>query len=264
MTTVNFSIEELIFCLYNEGCYQNGVSLKEAYFPNLNDEELNLVFQVACRSLLAKDMVELRENQYRLKEEFKPYIHVLNFSPHHLKASKILEDGEQETINFYFKNDVMYIHSFLHNQQVFRLTKTEDLYAVPNLEAFFNMPALPEQMGEELFICTGDQFEILLAGIIENNNTRVEEFLAAVGRSGKVLTFIEDLKRKKGKFNSIMDFKTEEGKAPEIQDITFLLPAESRMWFITGSARNRFVLKEGSQEELKLLSQIRIASIGRD
>ncbi|MEH7571836.1 hypothetical protein V7176_09495, partial [Cytobacillus firmus] len=63
MNTIQLSIEELIFSFYSEGLYEQGISLKETYFPALQDSELKLMLEFAARSLLAKDMAEVFNNQ---------------------------------------------------------------------------------------------------------------------------------------------------------------------------------------------------------
>lgn len=41
MNQFTISLEELIFCFYSEGFFEQGMSLKQAYFPEVEDEQLD-------------------------------------------------------------------------------------------------------------------------------------------------------------------------------------------------------------------------------
>ncbi|TKH06709.1 hypothetical protein FC678_23325, partial [Peribacillus simplex] len=110
MNTIQLSIEELLFSFYSEGLFEQGMSIKGAYFQTLQDAELKLMLEIASRSLLAKDMLKEVNNQYKLKDEFAAYIHTLNNAESTVKASKHQPDlNGEDSIAFHFKNGEVYL-----------------------------------------------------------------------------------------------------------------------------------------------------------
>lgn len=67
MDQLSLSIEELIFSFYSEGYFEQGMSLKEAYYPDVEDERLGFLFEIACRSLLIKVYLNFKTDNIVIK-----------------------------------------------------------------------------------------------------------------------------------------------------------------------------------------------------
>lgn len=99
--------------LYSEGFFEQGMALKQAYFPEIEDEQLGALFEAACRSLLAKDAAEYRNHQYRLKDEYCPFIHVLNDADYTVKLSKFNGQGAEQNVSCHVSKFGTYSHELL-------------------------------------------------------------------------------------------------------------------------------------------------------
>lgn len=54
MDQLSLSIEELIFSFYSEGYFEQGMSLKEAYYPEVEDERLGFYLKLRAALCLQK------------------------------------------------------------------------------------------------------------------------------------------------------------------------------------------------------------------
>lgn len=247
MKKIKISSDELLFCLYNEGLFEQGLALKQIYHPNISDDELNLIFQVTCRSLISKDMLEFKNNKYQLKSEFKGFIRALNYSPYSIKVSKFIENDNQVTWNAYFTEKEPIVHSILDNQQVHVIYAYDTVDEVVSFfEAILEISHTIEEP-KKVFVCTGEQMEVLLTGITENVN-KIEEFTSITGKSLEIMEFIEDLKARNGKMDSVMTFETKKGEDQSFRNLSFIIPGKKTTWIITGSSQNAFTLLKANKK----------------
>ncbi|MGD6817108.1 hypothetical protein [Metabacillus sp. 84] len=250
-TKIKLSSDELLFCLYSENLFEQGISMKQMYYPNISDEELNLIFQVACRSLLSKDMVEYIENKYILKKEYSGFIQVLSFSSYSIKASRFSDEQDQVSWNGYFNGAECYLHSIMDNQQVHMIEYFKDHDKLVHVLTALMDVKHSSDTAEDLFVCTGELFETLLVGIQEDEQ-KVNDFInSAEIKNLKVHEFINDLKLRNGKMDSVMSFETNKGEDQALHNLSFIVPGVNHTWFITGSARNAFTLNSATPDLFK-------------
>src|SRR5690606_4921674 len=85
MEQISLSIEELIYCFYSEGYFEQGNALKQVYFGDLDDDKMDLLLQITCRSLLAKNLVDYQNHKFTLSDELAQIISTLNYSEQSIK-----------------------------------------------------------------------------------------------------------------------------------------------------------------------------------
>lgn len=176
MKQFTISIEELLFCFYSEGFFEQGMALKQAYFPEIEDEQLGALFEAACRSLLAKDAAEFRNHQYRLKDEYCPFIHVLNDADYTVKLSKFNGQGAERNVSCHLSKFGTYSHELLFDEQVHRITKLESNEGLLTKTDEFLHIVEEENNRGLLLRLTSNEFEKLLEGA-SDNPSYLKEFL---------------------------------------------------------------------------------------
>jgi hypothetical protein len=233
MNTIQLSIEELIFSFYSEGLFEQGMSIKEAYFPTLQDSELKLMLEFASRSLLAKDMIKEVHNQYKLKDEFASYIHTLNYAESTLKASKHQSDlNGEESISFHFKNEEVYLHKVLYDNQVHSISKLPDEEILSVISSFFNFHTL-EKQSEVLFQLKNEEFEELLEDVSKSHSipeSIVQKWVSKKGHTTSILEFLNDISNRNGKMDSLLSLKYDSDNNPDVMDLYFLIPGKTECW----------------------------------
>ncbi|MGX2958163.1 hypothetical protein JNUCC23_02615 [Peribacillus sp. JNUCC 23] len=235
MNTVQLSIEELIFSFYSEGLYEQGISIKEAYFPAMNDSELKLMLEIASRSLLAKEMVEEVNNQYKLKREYTSYIHTLNYAESTVKASKFdVSLQAEDSISFHFKDGEVYLHKLLHDHQVHYLSKLtkESMFSI--ISEFFAFNSLKAEC-EVLFTLKSEEFDELLEDVSQINTPSGINIQKWVKKSDNpnMVELLDDLSRRNGKMDSILSLQYDSNNNPEFIDLSFIIPGKTEFWVVT-------------------------------
>ncbi|MGM7721693.1 hypothetical protein [Metabacillus sp. Hm71] len=236
MNTIQLSIEELLFSFYSEGLFEQGISIKEAYFPTLQDAELKLMLEIASRSLLAKDMIKEVDNQYKLKDEFASYIQTLNNAESTVKASKHQSDlNGEESISFHFKNGEIYLHKLLYDHQVHSISKLPEEEIISVIRRFFNFHALEEQ-GEVILQLKSEEFEELLEDVSQSHTLQesiIQKWISKKGYSNSILEFLSDLSNRNGKMDSLLSLKYNSDNNPDVMDLYFIIPGKTECWLAT-------------------------------
>lgn len=235
MDTIQLSIEELIFCFYSEGQYEQGILMKETYFPALQDSELKLMLEFAARSLLAKNMVTEVDTQYKLKDEYRNFIKALVNAEKTVKASKFdSEHVGEESISFHFRNGTVYFHRLLHDHQVHLISKVAEKEVISTINCFFHFNAIDKQ-SDILYKLKNEEFEELLKDVSQSDSLsqlNLEKWNARVQESFP-MNFLEDVSARKGKMDSILSLKYNSENNPELIDLYFVVPGKSESWLIT-------------------------------
>ncbi|MFJ9291526.1 hypothetical protein [Bacillus halotolerans] len=241
MNQFTISLEELIFCFYSEGFFEQGMSLKQAYFPEIEDEQLGFLFEAACRSLLAKDAAEYRNHQYRLKDEYCPFIHVLNDADYTVKLSKFDEQGSERNVSCHVSKFGTYSHELLFDEQVHSIKKMESSDGLLTKTAEFLNIIDTEDNSESILTVTSKEFEALLEGASETPSY-LKEFLGKHDYQEDITRFINDLSLRKGKMDTLMRLSYDKDNAPEVDDMAFILPGTRHTWLVTGITQNEFTV----------------------
>ncbi|KAA6447350.1 hypothetical protein [Bacillus swezeyi] len=248
MDTLKLSIEELIFCFYSEGLFEQGMSLKQAYFPDMTEEQLEFIFEISCRSLLAKDVLEYKAHQYKLKEPCKPFIQALNDAEYTIKASKFSGEAE-ESVSYHVASQGLFAHQLIHEQQVHHissLSSKEDI--LEQTVQFLNIKEAQEAKGTVLTL-QNDQFEQLLKGASEDQ-ALADEYLVKYADHPQASSFIQDLVLRQGKMDSVMYIEYDLHNAPDVKDLMFVIPGTFHTWFVEGSTRNEFSVTSAEKEKI--------------
>lgn len=255
MSTIQLSIEELIFAFYSEGLYEEGISMKETYFPSLQDSELKLMLEFAARSLLAKDMAIEVNNQYRLKEKYKPYINILSNAEKTVKASRFdLKSEGEDNISFHFGNGEIYFHKLLHDHQVHYISKYQKEEIMPSIIEFFHISKLPLQ-DEVLFSLKNEEFEEFLGDMSENESlseSAVQKWQNKI-RSSFSFEFLKDFSNRKGRMDSLLSLSYDSANNPDLIDLYFIIPGETDIWLITRDQNLDLNVKRVNETSIKNL-----------
>ncbi len=178
----------------------NGNGLKTSLFSEIEDEQLGSLFEAACRSLLAKEAAEYRNHQYRLKDEYCPFIHVLNDADYTVKLSKFDEQAKEQNISCHVSKFGTYSHELLFDEQVHRIKKMDSTNGVLSKTYEFLNVIDAEDHKESMITLTSTEFEWLLEGA-SDTPAYLKEFLDKHDHQEDVTRFVNDLalrKRKNG------------------------------------------------------------------
>ncbi|MBO1511863.1 hypothetical protein [Metabacillus bambusae] len=256
MNTIQLSIEELLFSFYSEGLFEQGISIKEAYFPTLQDAELKLMLEIASRSLLAKDMIKEVDHQYKLKDEFAAYIHTLNYAEGTIKASKHQSDfNGEESISFHYKNGEVYLHKLLYDNQVHSISKLPEEEILSEVSRFFNFHTL-EKQGEVILRLKSEEFEELLEDVSQSHSlpeSIVQKWISKKGESTSILAFLNDLSNRNGTMDSLVSLAYDSENTPDLMDLYFLIPGKNECWLATRDNSLDLNIQRANEASIKQL-----------
>lgn len=256
MNTIQLSIEELIFSFYSEGLFEQGISIKEAYFPGLQDSELKLMLEFASRSLLAKDMIKEVQNQYKLKGEFASYIHTLNYAEYTVKASKHQSDlVSEDSISFHFRNGEVYLHKILFENQVHSITKITEEETLSAINRFYNFQISVNE-SDVLLQLKSEEFEELLEDVSKTDSTLesiVDKWITEKGHSNSIFEFLNDLSNRNGKMDSLISFKYDSENKPNLMDLYFIIPGKKECWIATRNNDLDLNIKRVNESSIRTL-----------
>ncbi|AIZ62009.1 hypothetical protein QR42_17785 [Bacillus sp. WP8] len=246
MDQLSLSIEELIFSFYSEGYFEQGMSLKEAYYPDVEDERLGFLFEIACRSLLAKGVLEFRNRQYRYKAEYRHFIQAMNDASYTVKASRFGDLDEEISTSFHITQAGVYAHHTLYDQQVHQIRKLSgDQQAEEQVTAFFNIQM--NDHPEPVISLQADEFEMLLEQASEAKN-EWPSFLNQAENQELVKAFVSDVQKRKGKMDSLMKVVYDKNNTPDVESMIFVIPGENRSWLVSGVKENQFRIETAHRD----------------
>ncbi|AYJ88271.1 hypothetical protein CS953_00620 [Bacillus safensis] len=249
MDQLSLSIEELIFSFYSEGYFEQGMSLKEAYYPEVEDERLGFLFEIACRSLLAKGVLEFRNRQYRYKAKYRHFIQAMNDASHTIKASKFGDTDEEVSTSFHTTRAGVYAHHTLYDQQVHQIRKLDgDQQAEEQVTVFFNLQM--NDHPEPVISLQADEFEMLLEQASEAKN-EWPSFLNKAENQELVKAFVSDVQTRKGKMDSLMKVVYDKNNTPEVESMIFVIPGENQSWLVSGIKENEFRIETAHLDGLR-------------
>ncbi|MFB6768100.1 hypothetical protein FBF75_09105 [Bacillus sp. S2(2019)] len=249
MDQLSLSIEELIFSFYSEGYFEQGMSLKEAYYPDVEDERLGFLFEIACRSLLAKDVLEFRNRQYRYKEKYRHFIQAMNDASHTVKASRFGALDEEVSTSFHTTQAGVYSHHTLYDQQVHQIHKLkDDQQTVEQVTTFLNI-----HMSEHLtpvINLQAEEFELLLEQASQGNDDW-PSFLNKAENQELVRAFVSDVRVRKGKMDSLMKVTYDKNNTPDVESMIFVIPGQKHSWLVSGMKENEFRIETAHMDGLR-------------
>ncbi|MFS0653905.1 hypothetical protein [Bacillus sp. 179-C3.3 HS] len=249
MNQLSLSIEELIFSFYSEGYFEQGMSLKEAYYPELEDERLGFLFEIACRSLLAKDVLEFRNRQYRYKADYRHFIQAMNDATYTIKASTFGQTGEEVSTSFHKTQTGMYMHHTLYDQQVHQIQRlADDQQAEEQVTSFMNIQMSHDRV--PVITLHAEEFEGLLEQASEGKDEKLP-FLQKAENQDLVKAFVADVWERKGKMDSLMKVTYDKDNMPDVQSMMFVIPGKRHSWLVSGIKENEFHIETAHRDGLR-------------
>lgn len=226
MKQISLSIEELIYCFYSEGFFEQGNALKQVYFGELDDEKMDLLLQVTCRSLLARNLLDYKNHKFSLVEDLASFIAVLNYSEQSIKASRHSVDGAEESLSFHFRDDKIIKQSLHYDEQVHRFTSITLQEASQMVAEFYRVETGQENTEIAVSITQGE-FEELLARLHDNN----KQFDAPT-LQGDLKQFDQILKETNGLLNTLLFLEFNEEKEPLAKNVVMFTNKAEGNWLI--------------------------------
>lgn len=242
MKTISLSIEELIYSFYSEGLFEQGNSLKQVYFNEISDENMDLLLQISCRTLLAKDLLVYENHKFELVPELKSVIHTLNFSEKSLKASRHKNGGKEESVSYHFTESGFLKHSLLYDEQVHRFDTVGKDEMLMDLSEFFHL----QKEGSDTYqIIHSEELEGMLTYVTENSS-QFDSFQVRT----ELDLFYRVLERTNGQLNTLLLFEFDEKKEPYVKDLVLLTNGTEGNWMLLQHGPNYKLIK-GSSSKLE-------------
>jgi hypothetical protein len=216
MNTKSLSIEELIYSFYSEGFFEQGNALKEHYFGDLSEEKMDLLLQITCRSLLAKNYLTYHQHKFELKEDLKQLIASLNYSDKSVKASKHNKNGKEDSISFNFTQKGIIKHSLIFDEQVHQFHSVEYSEVVKELTGFFGGND-ESRVVESNNVVPAAILEEMMDSITENKNR-----FDLIEISAELKPLYNCLVETDALLNTLIIFEFNEKKEPTLTDISLL------------------------------------------
>lgn len=242
MKTISLSIEELIYSFYSEGLFEQGNSLKQVYFNEISDENMDLLLQISCRTLLAKDLLVYENHKFELMPELKSVIHTLNFSEKSLKASRHKTGGKEESVSYHFTENGFLKHSLLYDEQVHRFDTVERDDMLIDLLEFFHLQKEGSDANQTI---SSEELEGMLTYITENNR----QFDSLQVRA-ELNQFYRVLEKTNGQLNTLLLFEFDEKKDPTVKDLVLLTNDADGNWMLLQNGPD-YNLVKGSSSKLE-------------
>jgi hypothetical protein len=226
MNHLSLSIEELIYCFYSEGFFEQGNALKQVYFGDLSDEHMDLVLQVTTRSLLAKNFLHYKNHKFSLVDELSAVISALNHSEQSIKLSRHGKEGNEETVSFHFSEGKIVEHSLEFDEQVhvFNIATLNDV--VSSISNFYRVDQDTATMDGD-FSFSQEEFEIMLDSLTEN-----KKLFELPNLQGDKLRFYQTLKQTAGMLNTLLFLEYGRNNEPEAKNMILFTNAPEQNWII--------------------------------
>jgi hypothetical protein len=224
MNKISLSIEELIYCFYNEGYFEHGNALKQVYFGELDDEKMDLLLQITTRSLLSKSLLVYENHKFMLVEELSEVISMLNYSDQSIKASRHGEDSGEESVSFHFNGRTVLQHSLLYDEQVHVFEKVTEATAADLISAFYR---ISEDGSGSRFELSQTEFEQLLDSLEDN-----QKLFELPVLHGAKQEFYETLKTTNGMLNTLLFMEFTEQKEPVAKNVVLFTNDSKNNWVI--------------------------------
>lgn len=238
MKRVSLSIEELIYCFYSEGYFEEGNALKQVYFGDLDDEKMDLLLQISCRTLLAKELLDYQNHKFTLTAEIAEVISALNYSEQSLKASRHSAGEGEESLSFHFKDNRIIKHTLHFDEQVHSF-------------AFVSLPEVSDLIHE--FYRVGEE---AAGSPISMTQGELEEMLSSHQDNGKQFDapqltaarkqFKQILQKTNGRLNTLLFLEFNDAKEPLAKNVVMFTNLPNHNWIIEKQG-DLFDIKPGNK-----------------
>lgn len=247
MKAISLTVDELIYCFYSEGLFENGIALKQTFFGDMSDECLEVVFQAACRSLLSKDYISYENHKFKVKEKIAKIISSLHYSESSLKISKFVDSENQETTSIHIGENGMIQHTLLYDSQIHTFSIIGEDKVQSIVGEYLNVTTHDVQE-ESILTFTEEEFDEML-NIVDRDPQSLYGFLQRFGKDMRyIAAFSTDVCKNKGFMNSIVVFEFNEKREPVVKNAYFFVEGSENTWIITkNNVDQKFEVRECNQ-----------------
>jgi hypothetical protein len=244
MNQISLSIEELIYCFYSEGYFEEGNALKQVYFGDLDDEKMDLLLQISCRTLLAKELLDYQDHKFTLKKGIAEIISALNYSEQSIKASRHSSQGGEESLSFHFKDSSIIKHSLHYDEQV-------HTFAFVSLQEVSSLVHDFYRVGEgdadlEMLMTQGELEEMLSS--LQDNGKQFD----APQLTGARKQFNQILQDTNGRLNTLLFLEFNDDKEPLAKNVVMFTNNPNNNWIIEKQGE-LFDIKSGNKGTIDTL-----------
>lgn len=220
MNKLNLAVDELIYCLYSEGYFEQGMALKTAMLEDLTDEQFEVALQVSCRSLLAKGYINFNEGKFTVTDDVQKFIKFVSYAEVTYQGAKAIT---QEVLTVHHKDDEYLIHTVLYDGQVHTLELVEREEAINQLKDFFVVSS--NEM--ESFTVEESKFEHILKSF---DDLDLKFTLPNLTESETLL--YQKLEKTEGFLNTLLVIHYTEKNEPVAQDVLLFTANEENNYAI--------------------------------
>lgn len=221
----SLTAEELILSLVLIGGADAAFSFKEEAFGEITNEVMDVYLDSAVHGLISKGLMEITEEGEKLEVEFEKYLLLLKEAPRVLRC-QIMKEEDMHVAAVYCHHTAIVQYS-THQSRVHTFTKK-------NVSKIFNLMDISnEDHSDEPFSLEELEFEQVIDTLLEGKElSRQQENLFSP-------LFLEALQSKKGKLNSLFDYKL--NKNDMKVDSFLYITHEKRTWRIEQAGSRLFI-----------------------
>ncbi|CEG25444.1 hypothetical protein [Bacillus sp. B-jedd] len=254
MDKIFLSIDELIYCFYSEGLFEQGSALKQVYFGDLDDEKMDLLLQITCRSLLAKKLVNYKNHKFTLSDHLASVIATLNYSEQTIKASRHADNGNgEEQISFHFGEKGIIQHVLMFDEMVHEFSFVTIQQVYKKIGEYYRVGKISKE-NEDAFKLTQMEFEQLLLALTDNRSKFERPPL-----EGAKKRFNEVLEETNGLLNTLLFLEFNENKEPYATNVIMFTNSKSNNWMIEKRDDN-FIVQPCNENSIHLLLEKNITA----
>ncbi|GHH99838.1 hypothetical protein [Neobacillus kokaensis] len=246
MEQISLSIEELIYSFYSEGFFEQGNALKQVYFGDLDDEKMDLLLQISCRSLLAKNLLDYKNHKFTLTDNLAKIIAILNYSEQSIKLSRHSAEQSEETYSFHFGEGRIIKHTLHFDEQVHMFTTVTSEEVSCMISDFYRI-GKGEEADNTTISITQEEFEELLSAL---NDNKKQFDLRLLSEEKK--RFYQILKETDGFLNTLLLLEFTDTKEPLAKNVWMFTNRLENNWMVEKQGEN-FIIKPCDEMTIKSL-----------
>ncbi|MCI3920633.1 hypothetical protein MO973_10350 [Paenibacillus sp. TRM 82003] len=243
---IALSVEELIYCLYSAGYFEQGNGLKQVYLEGVTDEQMDLALQIVCRTLMAKGYLRYENRTFILRSDVADIVSRLNDSERTVRASKHRGEREQ-AVSFHVSGQEAYRHDQEHDGQVHVFRRVDIADIAREVSGLFQIRASIADPARTFELSQAD-FEELLGAIDAKDDEAWEAYCASCPIERQ--PFARDMKEAEGRMNTLLFLEFDDRREPSVQELAMFPNGAENGWIIVKSG-DAFVVADVDEEALR-------------
>ncbi|WP_335422560.1 hypothetical protein [Bacillus sp. JJ1566] len=246
MKKFSLSVEEVIFCFYSEGYFEQGNALRQVYFGDLGDEKVELMLETANRSLLSKDLLIYKNRKFTMVDDLKEIVIFINSAEQTVRSSKHGDQNAEEATSYHIGDSFVVKQYTKYDDQVHVFEKITDKDVVDDLVEFFGVSE-EDPLSNSALKLTQEEFEGLLE-IFDSNDKQFD----LPHFEGEMDQFFKVLWEANGKLNTLMFIEFSEKNEPIVDNVILFTDNKEKNYEIEKIGDN-FNIKLSSRTSMKEL-----------